>query len=76
MTLICKGERRIDIQLHPKLWMYNAKGIHQFRIHKMPIQFCDKHVKNYKTLGLHLCNGCQENILAHWWINSNNTLKM
>jgi hypothetical protein len=27
-------------------------------------------------LGLHLCNGCQENILAHWWINSNNTLKM
>jgi hypothetical protein len=56
--------------------MYNAKGIHQFRIHKMPIQFCDKHVKNYKTLDLHLCNGCEENILAHWWINSNNTLKM
>jgi hypothetical protein len=49
-----KKERIINIMLHPKLWIYNAKDIHEFNIPKMPIH--DKHVSSNKTLDLHLCN--------------------
>jgi hypothetical protein len=41
----------------------------------MPIQFCDNHVNNNRTSGLHLCNGRQENIPTHWLINPNNWIE-
>jgi hypothetical protein len=37
-------KREIRIKLHPKLWIYNAKGTHQLKIHKVLIQLNDEHV--------------------------------
>jgi hypothetical protein len=70
MIAICK-EKEIHIRLHPKLWIHNVKGIHQLRIHKVPIQFNDEHVSFSKTLTFHLHDGCLKNGLAYRLISPN-----
>jgi hypothetical protein len=64
-------ERKNRIKLHPKLWIHNAKGIHQFRIHKTPIQLSDEHVNCSKTSTFHLHDECLKNGLAYMLLSPN-----
>jgi hypothetical protein len=68
----CKmeGESVINIKLHPKLWIFNAKGIHQLIIDKVSIQFNHNHITCNGTLSFHLLDGCQESIFVNGLVNS------
>ncbi len=64
-------KREIRIKLHPKLWIYNAKGIDQLRIHKVLIQLNDEHVSYNRTLTSHLHDGCFKNGFAYRLLSPN-----
>jgi hypothetical protein len=64
-------KREIRIKLHPKLWIYNAKGIHQLKIHKVLIQLNDEHVSYNKTLTFHLHDGCFKNGFTYMLLSPN-----
>jgi hypothetical protein len=69
-------KREIHIKLYPKLWIYNAKGIHQLKIHKVSIQFSDEHVHCNRTLTSQLHDGCFKNGFATSYWSLINRLKM
>jgi hypothetical protein len=75
MIAICKEKKEIHIKLHPKLWIYNAKIIHQLRIHKVLIQLSDEHVSYNRTLTSHLHDGCFKNGFAYRLLSPNQQIE-
>ncbi len=71
-----QGERGIDIKVHPKSWKHNARGIHQFKIWKVPFQLIDQHVHYFKTSWPFICimDAMKKNH-AHWLISPNIYIK-